>query len=74
MSDLVSIIVPIYNVEKYIRKSGCHIGVQTNFGEVNYFGKNGLPMAPFRTSRRDEETEPETVQDKGTEIRQVMEL
>ena len=46
----------------------------TNFGEVNYFGKNGLPMAPFRTSRRDEETEPETVQDKGTEIRQVMEL
>lgn len=26
----------------------------TNYGAVNYFGKNGLPMAPFRTSMQDE--------------------
>ena len=25
------------NFEKYIRKSGCHIGVQTNFGENKMF-------------------------------------
>ncbi|MBR6598728.1 MAG: sialate O-acetylesterase [Oscillospiraceae bacterium] len=25
----------------------------TNYGEVNLFGKNGLPVAPFRTSRDD---------------------
>lgn len=25
----------------------------TNYGDVHLFGKNGLPLAPFRTSRRD---------------------
>jgi len=46
----------------------------TNFGEVNYFGKNGLPMAPFRTSRRDEEDPAESSRDQRAEIRQIMEL
>lgn len=46
----------------------------TNFGEVNYFGKNGLPMAPFRTSKVDERERTETSKDQKAEIRQVMEL
>ena len=46
----------------------------TNFGEVNYFGKNGLPMAPFRTNKVDERERTETSQDQKAEIRQVMEL
>lgn len=25
----------------------------TNYNEVTLFGKNGIPVAPFRTSRRD---------------------
>ncbi len=44
----------------------------TNYGEVNYFGKNGLPMAPFRTSRKDEEDAGG--KESRVEIRQVMEL
>lgn len=44
----------------------------TNYGEVNYFGKNGIPMAPFRTSMYDEETSGG--QESRVEIRQVMEL
>ena len=46
----------------------------TNFGEVNYFGKNGLPMAPFRTNKVDERERTETSKDQKAEIRQVMEL
>lgn len=26
----------------------------TNWGDVHFFGKNGIPLAPFRTSRNDE--------------------
>lgn len=33
---------------KYVRYSW------TNYGSVTIFGKNGLPLAPFRTSRNDE--------------------
>lgn len=29
----------------------------TNYGDVTVFGKNGIPLAPFRTSMRDEQTE-----------------
>ncbi|MDE7300257.1 MAG: sialate O-acetylesterase, partial [Lachnospiraceae bacterium] len=44
----------------------------TNYGPVNYFGKNGLPLAPFRTSREDAgNSEAEA---HATEIHQVMEL
>lgn len=46
----------------------------TNYGEVNYFGKNGLPMAPFRTSRKDEEDAGADGTGSRVEIRQVMEL
>ncbi|MBQ9120055.1 MAG: sialate O-acetylesterase, partial [Lachnospiraceae bacterium] len=42
----------------------------TNYGPVNYFGKNGIPLAPFRSSRNDEQEATET----KVEIRQVMEL
>lgn len=42
----------------------------TNYGKVNYFGKNGIPMAPFRSSRYGENGENST----KVEIRQVMEL
>lgn len=44
----------------------------TNYGAVNYFGKNGIPMAPFRTSDRD--TEENQNAETKVEIRQVMEL
>lgn len=44
----------------------------TNYGEVNYFGRNGIPMAPFRTSMQDEAAFG--VQENKVEIRQVMEL
>ena len=44
----------------------------TNYGPVNYFGKNGLPVAPFRTSRKDETDEGG--KEERVEIRQVMEL
>ncbi len=43
----------------------------TNYGDVNYFGRNGIPLAPFRTSRKDEK---ETAAETKIEIRQVMEL
>lgn len=48
----------------------------TNYGEVNYFGKNGLPMAPFRTSRKEEEVQKENQSgpEEKKQIRQVMEL
>lgn len=42
----------------------------TNYGEVTLFGKNGLPAAPFRTSKLDEEkTELQTAK-----IQQIMEV
>lgn len=44
----------------------------TNYGAVNYFGKNGLPVAPFRTSRKDEKEQGEP--EEKVQIRQVMEL
>lgn len=42
----------------------------TNYAEVTLFGKNGLPAAPFRTSKRDEE-ETELQRAK---IQQIMEV
>lgn len=42
----------------------------TNYGEVNLYGANGLPAAPFRTSREDETQAVEV----KTEIQQVMEV
>lgn len=42
----------------------------TNYGDVTLFGKNGIPVAPFRTSRDDQEN----VQQATVTIQQVMEL
>lgn len=42
----------------------------TNYGEVPLFGKNGLPLAPFRTSRRDEEK----TELQKAKIQQIMEV
>lgn len=43
----------------------------TNYSEVNVFGKNGLPLAPFRTSRMDD---VEEFKQQKSEIQQVMEV
>ena len=52
-------------------KEPCHARYcWTNYGPVNYFGKNKLPLAPFRTDKKDV---PKTEQE-NTGIRQVMEL
>lgn len=42
----------------------------TNYGEVNLYGANGLPVAPFRTCR-DDETQAAEIK---TEIHQIMEV
>lgn len=42
----------------------------TNYGDVTLFGKNGIPVAPFRTSRDDQAGE----QQAAVAIQQVMEL
>lgn len=42
----------------------------TNYGDVNLYGRNGIPVAPFRT-RRDDEAEIKTVK---VEIQQNMEV
>ncbi len=42
----------------------------TNYGDVTLYGKNGIPVAPFRTSRDDEAAKDEKVEIK---IQQVME-
>ncbi len=44
----------------------------TNYGPVNYFGKNGLPMAPFRTGN--EKAADTGAAAQGSAPRQVMEL
>lgn len=44
----------------------------TNYGAVNYFGKNGLPMAPFCTGRKDRNDQDGL--DREVQIHQVMEL
>lgn len=44
----------------------------TNYGPVNYFGKNGLPMAPFRTGS--EKAADAGAAAQGSAPRQVMEL
>ena len=42
----------------------------TNYAEVTLFGKNGLPLAPFRTSKKDEtKTQVQTAK-----IQQIMEV
>lgn len=47
----------------------------TNYGPVNYFGKNGLPMAPFCTGKgKNFNTENTNIGNTKVEIRQVMEL
>lgn len=43
----------------------------TNYGPVCYFGKNGLPLAPFRTGK--DEKQSRSTGEK-VEIRQIMEL
>lgn len=42
----------------------------TNYGEVALFGKNGLPAAPFRTSKRDEEA----TELQSARVQQIMEV
>ena len=42
----------------------------TNYGEVNLYGANGLPVAPFRTCR-DDETQAAEIK---TEIHKIMEV
>lgn len=48
--DGEKIVVSAEQVEKpcYVRY------LWTNYGDVNLYGKNGVPVAPFRTSREDE--------------------
>ena len=43
----------------------------TNYGETPIYGKNGIPLAPFRTAKDDEREAKETVK---VEIQQKMEL
>lgn len=42
----------------------------TNYGDVNLYGANGVPVSPFRTDSREEEVSAQV----NTEIKQVMEL
>lgn len=42
----------------------------TNYGEVTLYGANGIPVAPFRSSREDERTEVQA----QVAIQQIMEL
>ena len=42
----------------------------TNYAEVTLFGKNGMPVAPFRTSKKDEEI----VELQNAKIQQIMQV
>lgn len=46
----------------------------TNYGEAPIFGKNGIPLAPFRTDIHDEASGSDKAQEVKTEIQQNMEL